>query len=92
MTRTLTTVAFLATLAIPMAHAEAPSPVLQSLPAEVQKSIEDTRAGCRAYYNENDIMQPFQDFLVSSGDEGLIRFHALRALAGCHSQRPAPLR
>ena len=44
----LTTV--LAALTIQVAHAETPSPVLQSLPAEVQKNIEDIRAGCREYF------------------------------------------
>ena len=41
MTRTLTAAAFLATLTIPVAHAETPSAVLQSLPAEV---LEEHRA------------------------------------------------
>jgi hypothetical protein len=38
MTRTLTAAAFLATLTIPVAHAETPSAVLQSLPALPRKS------------------------------------------------------
>ena len=37
MTRTPTTIALLAALAIPAAHAETPSSILQSLPDEVQK-------------------------------------------------------
>jgi hypothetical protein len=76
MTRTLTTVASLAALVISVAHAEAPSPVLQSLPAEVQKNIEEIRAGCRAYWNARGIADSSDvlPFLVSSGDDGLISF------------------
>jgi hypothetical protein len=50
--------------------------VLQSLPAEVQKHIEDTRAECRAYWNSHGIADPSDlwPLLVSSGDEGLISF------------------
>jgi hypothetical protein len=57
-------------------HAETPSSVLQSLPAEVQKHIEDTRAECRAYWNRHGIADPSDlwPLLVSSGDEGLISF------------------
>ena len=32
------------------AHAETPSAVLQSLPAEVQKNIEQVRTSCREYF------------------------------------------
>jgi hypothetical protein len=49
------------------------SSVLHSLPAEVQKNIEEVRANCRAYWNNQGIADP-SDFLVSSGDEGLISF------------------
>jgi hypothetical protein len=73
MSKALTTVAFLATLAIPVAHAETPSSVLESLPAEIQKDIEDTRAACRAYLNDHGIADA-NDFLVTSGDVGLISF------------------
>jgi len=45
---------------------EAASPVLQSLPAEVQKDIEETRASCRSV----DI----DTLAVTSGDDGLIQF------------------
>ena len=50
--------------------------MLQSLPAEVQKHIEDTRAECRAYWNRHGIADPSDlwPLLVSSGDEGLISF------------------
>ena len=81
MTRTLTTLASLAALAIPVAHAETPSPVLQSLPAEVQKNIEEVRAACRQTWIDSgeDPNQPISPLTpevrrVSSGDEGLIQF------------------
>jgi hypothetical protein len=45
---------------------EAASPVLQSLPAEVQKDIEETRTSCKSTGNE--------DLAVTSGDGGLIQF------------------
>jgi hypothetical protein len=45
---------------------EAASPVLQPLPAEVQKDIEETRASCRSV--EVDTLA------VTSGDSGLIQF------------------
>jgi hypothetical protein len=46
---------------------EAASPVLQSLPAEVQKDIEDIRAYCRDHLvNANE-----SQTRVPSGDEGL---------------------
>ncbi len=66
MTRTLATLASLAALVIPVVHAETPSPLLQSLPAEVQKHIEETRTSCRSIGNE--------DMAVTSGDSGLIQF------------------
>ena len=47
---------------------EAASLVLQSLPAEAQKGIEDVRAACRDYLNNVD---PSQLRSVSSGDDGL---------------------
>ena len=58
---------------------EAASPVLQSLPAEVQKEIEDVRAGCRGYLDAMGIDASQTWFSpsagevqsVSSGDEGL---------------------
>jgi hypothetical protein len=62
-----------------------PSPsVLQSLPAEVQKQIEDVRAACREYLVAQD-KDPNQSWMsstannnkvhsVSSGDDGLTRF------------------
>jgi hypothetical protein len=52
------------------------STILQSLPAEVQKNIEDIRAGCRAYWNDRGIADSSDAlrFLVSSGGEGLIPF------------------
>ena len=44
---------------------EAASPVLQSLPAKVQKDIEETRTSCRSSGDDMD---------VNSGDSGLIQF------------------
>ena len=61
-------------------HAETPSPVLQSLPAEVQKNIEEVRTACREYWNDigADPSQPISPLAVaprvSSGDDGLILF------------------
>ena len=57
-------------------HAETPSPVLHSLPAEVQKNIEQVRTACRAFWNDRGIadQSDAQFFLVSSGDAGLISF------------------
>jgi hypothetical protein len=71
-----TTVAFLTALVISVAHSKTPSSVLQSLPAEVQKSIEGVRAACRTYWNDRGIADSSDvlPFLVSSGDDGLISF------------------
>jgi hypothetical protein len=62
-------------------HAETPSSVLQSLPAEVQKNIEQVRTACREQLQGMGIdpSQPISPFTpeerrVSSGDEGLIQF------------------
>jgi hypothetical protein len=82
MTRTPTTIALLAALAIPAAHAQTPSSsVLQSLPTEVQKNIEQVRTACREHLNAigADPSQPISPFTpevrrVSSGDDGLILF------------------
>ncbi len=75
MTRTPTTIALLAALVIPMAHAETPLPVLHSLPAEVQKNIEQVRTACREYWTGRGFeITPYGPGWVSSGDEGLIPF------------------
>jgi hypothetical protein len=76
MTRILTIIAALAAVSTQVAHAETPSPVLQSLPAAVQKNIEQVRTACRAYWNDRGIADSsdVQPYLVSSGDEGLIQF------------------
>jgi hypothetical protein len=62
-------------------HPETPSSLLQSLPAEVQKNIEQVRTACREYWNNigADPSQPISPFTpevrrVSSGDDGLILF------------------
>ena len=70
----LTTVACLAALTIQVAHAETPSSVLQSLPAEVQKNIEDIREGCREHLKtiEDDRIKIFSE--ITSGDDGLVQF------------------
>jgi hypothetical protein len=47
------------------------SSVLDSLPEEVQKNIEDIRAACRAYWTDRGIDNSSD---VSSGDDGLISF------------------
>ena len=44
-------------------HAQSDSSILRSLPAEVQKDIEETRTSCRSTDNE-----------INSGDSGLIQF------------------
>lgn len=44
-------------------HAQSDSSILRSLPAEVQKDIEETRTSCRSTDNE-----------INSGDRGLIQF------------------
>ena len=55
-----------------MAEAQStPSSVLQSLPAEVQKNIEDTRAACREYLKNIDDSTTGDGF---SGDYGLEEF------------------
>ena len=74
----LTIIVSLAALAIQVAHAETPSTVLQSLPPEVQKNIEQVRTSCRDYFTGFGV-DPGQSFgyvspRVSSGDEGLISF------------------
>jgi hypothetical protein len=59
-------------------HAE--TSVLQALPAEVQKNIEEVRTACREYWNNigADPSQPISPLevapRVSSGDDGLILF------------------
>ena len=61
-------------------HAKTPSSVLQALPAEVQKNIEEVRTACREYWNNigADPSQPISPLevapRVSSGDDGLILF------------------
>ena len=47
--KTLFVTTALMTWALSPSAAQDTSPVLQSLSAEVQKNIEDTRAACRAY-------------------------------------------
>jgi hypothetical protein len=77
MIRIPTTIALLAVLAIPVAHAETQSPVLQSLPAEVQKNIEQVRTACRetlAGYDDDTTK-------ITSGDNGLVQFTLSGALA-----------
>jgi len=59
-------------------HADTPSPVLQSLPAEAQKDIEQVRNACREYFTGIGI-DPNQsggyvEPRVSSGDGGLMLF------------------
>jgi hypothetical protein len=76
-------------------HAETPSPVLQSLPAEVQNNIEQVRTACRQWWNDRgpDPSQPISPLEVAprvSGDDGLILFHRLRC-SSCHGQRPGTL-
>ena len=74
MRNALTTVACLAALTIQVAHAETPSPVMQSLPAEVQKNIEDIRAGCREHLKtiDDDRIKILSE--ITSGDDGLVQF------------------
>ena len=69
--------------------AQPSSSVLQSLPAEVQKQIEDVRAACREYLIDQN-KDPNQSWMsstahrvesVSSGDDGLIQFTVSGALA-----------
>jgi hypothetical protein len=55
-------------LAFSSVAAQPSSSVLQSLPAEVQKRIEETRTSCRSIYNETVTSG------VTSGDSGLIQF------------------
>jgi hypothetical protein len=61
-------------------HAKTPSSVLDSLPAEVQKNIEEVRNRCRQWWNDRgaDPSQPISPLevapRVSSGDNGLILF------------------
>ena len=58
-----------------LAHAETPSPVLRSLPAEVQKNIEQVRSSCREYWTGRGFeITPYGPGWASSGDEGLISF------------------
>jgi hypothetical protein len=78
--RTLLIATALMTWALSPSAAQDDSPVLHSLPAEVQKNIEDTRAACRAYLNDRGIADA-SDFLLSSGDVGLISF----ALSGAQA-------
>src|SRR5262249_10348447 len=54
----------------PAMGAEESSPVLQSLPAEVQKEIERVRAACREELGHRGLAMRS----VSSGDDGLIQF------------------
>jgi hypothetical protein len=62
--------------ALSQSAAQKTSPVLHSLPAEVQKNIEGVRAASRAYWNDRGIADSSDvpPFLVSSGDDGLISF------------------
>jgi hypothetical protein len=78
---TLVITAALITWALSSGAAQDDSPVLHSLPAEVQKNIEDTRAACREamQYNGIDRSQSISPMApemrwVSSGGEGLIQF------------------
>jgi hypothetical protein len=70
MMRTRTTIAVLAALAISVAHAETPSSVLETLPAEVQKHVEEIRASCREYLKNDNDGRPE----IASGDDGLVQF------------------
>jgi hypothetical protein len=74
--KTLLIATALMTGALSPSAAQNTSPVLQSLPAEVQKNIEQVRTSCRAYWNDRGIADSSDvlPFLVSSGDEGLISF------------------
>jgi hypothetical protein len=59
--------------------AQSSSPILESLPAEVQKDIESVRAACREQLGADasqSWIDPFANgvFRVSSGDEGLTDF------------------
>jgi hypothetical protein len=58
--------------------AQSSSPILESLPAEVQKDIESVRAACREQlgYRKSESFDPFVSGVprVSSGDDGLSLF------------------
>jgi hypothetical protein len=58
--------------------AQSSSPILESLPAEVQKDIESVRAACREQlgYRKSESFDPFASGVprVSSGDDGLSLF------------------
>ncbi len=61
---------------LPSIAAQPPSSVLQSLPGEVQKAVDDLRAGCREYLGgdgNQSWVSPLANPVhsVSSGDEGL---------------------
>jgi hypothetical protein len=57
-------------LGLSSSAAQVPSPILQSLPAEVQKEIEEVRANCREYLKNMDDDRT----TVPSGDDGLVQF------------------
>jgi hypothetical protein len=80
--KTLMVAAALITGAFSSVAAQPSSSVLQSLPIEVQKQIEDVRAACREYLLAQD-KDPNQSWMsstaikvhsVSSGDDGLTQF------------------
>jgi hypothetical protein len=84
--KTLMIATAMMTGAFSSAAAQPSSALLQSLPAEVQKQIEDVRAACREHLvspDRTDNQDPNQSWMsstankmhsVSSGDDGLIRF------------------
>lgn len=74
MARKLTIVAFLAALALPVAHAETPAPVLQSLPAELQQNIEQVRTACR------EALNGAREALLALGAEASVRAECPSAL------------
>jgi hypothetical protein len=80
--KTLMVASALMTGAFSSALAQPSSSVLQSLPAEVQRAIEDVRAACRTYLVAQD-KDPNESWIsstangvagVSSGDDALIQF------------------
>ena len=78
MKKTVLIATALVTWALSPSAAQDTSSILQSLPAEVQKNIEDTRAACREYFTSIGI-DPSQsggyvEPRVSSGDGGLMLF------------------
>ena len=78
MKKTLLIAAALTTWALSPSAAQETSSVLQSLPTEVQKNIEQVRTSCREYFAGMGVDPsqsiPYVPPRVSSGDEGLNLF------------------